>query len=136
MIEETVAARAAELADPAQIDELRAHVDRMIAHTRAEDYERAFEEDVAFHSYLSHIVGNPIFHFLDAGLSHVLRETIRYRRQRAIEAEEPDVDGIRQTDKVHYTIVDAVEAHDREAARAAMRTHFEDWRRLGFSHAH
>lgn len=136
MIEETVAARAAELATAEQVAELRTHVDRMIAYTKAGRHDQAFEEDVRFHSSLSAVVANPIFHFLEAGLSHVLRETIRARRQSAIDAERPDADGVRQTDRVHYAIVGAIEAKDPERAREAMRNHFEEWRRLGLPHAH
>lgn len=135
MIEETVAARAAELATLEQVQSLRAHVDQMIAFTKAGRYEQAFEEDVRFHSSLSEVVNNPIFRFLEAGLSHVLRETIWYRRQSAIEAEKPDAEGVRQTDKVHHTIVDAIAAKNPDLARNAMREHFEDWRRLGFPHS-
>ncbi|PJJ63767.1 FadR/GntR family transcriptional regulator [Compostimonas suwonensis] len=136
MIEETVAAGAAERASDEQIAALRELVDTMIASTRAGDYDAALEADVRFHSELTDIIDNPIFRFLEAGLSHVLHETIQYRRQLAIEVEEPDADGIRKTDKVHYTIVDAIAAHDPDRARQAMREHFEDWRRLGFPDSH
>ncbi len=136
MIEEAAAAGAARVATDQQIAELRADIDRMIAATRDGRHEDAFEADARFHTRISEIVDNPIFRFLDIGLSHVLRETIRYRRRRAIEADVVDEQGLRKTDTVHYRIVEAIQAHDPDEARDAMHEHFEDWLKLGFPHAH
>jgi GntR family transcriptional regulator, transcriptional repressor for pyruvate dehydrogenase complex len=127
MLEETVAMAAARVATDDQIAALRTDVDTMIAATKVDNHEAALEADVSFHNRLNAIVNNPIFHLMHEGFSHVLRETIRSRRLQAVELEPLDDAGVRNTDSVHYGIVAALEAHDPDAARLAMRRHFEDW---------
>ncbi|MBD8535347.1 FadR family transcriptional regulator [Plantibacter flavus] len=130
MLEETVAEAAAGLVTDEAVAVLRDDVDRMIAATLAGDHDAALEADVDFHSRLNAIVDDPIFRLMHEGFSHVLRETIRQRRLRAIEVEQPDERGVRRTDSVHYAVVDALAARDAEGARRAMRQHFEDWLQL------
>lgn len=134
MLEETVAEAAADLATDAQIAALRADVDAMVAATMAEDHEAAFEADVTFHNRLNAIVDNPIFHLMHEGFSHVLREAIRVRRLHAVAVEPVDEHGVRNTDSVHYRVVEALESRDPAAARIAMRRHFEDWLQLASTH--
>lgn len=131
MLEETVAEAAAGLVTDEQLALLRGDVDRMIAATLADDHEAALDADVTFHSRLNAIVDDPILGLMHAGLEHVLRDAIRTRRLQALEAEAPDAQGIRRTDSVHHAVVDALEMRDPEAARRAMRQHFEDWLQLG-----
>ncbi|MET3508967.1 MULTISPECIES: FadR/GntR family transcriptional regulator [Plantibacter] len=131
LLEETVAEAAASLVTDEQIALLRSDVDRMIEATRAGDHEAALEADVTFHSRLNAIVDDPIFRLMHEGFSHVLREAIRTRRLQAIAVEEPDEHGVRNTDSVHYAVVDALVSRDPEAARRAMHQHFVDWLRLG-----
>lgn len=130
MLEETVAEAAAGLVTDEAVAVLRDDVDRMIAATLAGDHDAALEADVDFHSRLNAIVDDPIFRLMHEGFSHVLRETIRQRRLRAIEVEQPDDHGVRRTDSVHYAVVDALASRDAEGARRAMRQHFEDWLQL------
>ena len=130
LLEESIAEQAARVASDEQVEALRADVDAMIAATKTGDHEAAFEADVRFHSRLNGIVDNPIFRLMHEGFSHVLRETIRYRRLQAVRVEPVDEHGVRRTDSVHYDVVDALEARDPDAARAAMREHFENWLQL------
>ncbi|MFS0735175.1 FCD domain-containing protein [Microbacterium sp. 1P10UB] len=131
LLEEAVAEAAAARATEEDVALLRAQVDTMISATRAGDHEAAFEADVAFHRRLQAMVDNPVLHLMHDGLAHVLREAIRFRRLEAVAVEVPDEDGVRRTDSVHYAIVEAIEAHNPEAARQAMRAHFENWAALG-----
>ncbi|MEI5579345.1 FCD domain-containing protein, partial [Streptomyces brasiliscabiei] len=80
---------------------------------------------------LQSMVDNPVLHLIHDGLSHVLREAIRVRRLEAVAVEPVNANGVRCTDSVHYAIVDAIEARDPEAARLAMRQHFDNWSSLG-----
>ncbi|WP_336630860.1 MULTISPECIES: FadR/GntR family transcriptional regulator [unclassified Microbacterium] len=131
MLEEAVAETAAVRASTEEIADLRADVDRMIAATMSDDHEAAFEADVTFHRRLQSMVDNPVLHLMHDGLSHVLREAIRFRRLEAVAVEPVDANGVRRTDSVHYAIVEAIEARDPEAARLAMRQHFDNWSSLG-----
>lgn len=130
LLEEAVAEAAAARATATDVARLRELVDQMVAATRSGDHEAAFEADVAFHRRLQSMVDNPVLRLIHDGLSHVLRETIRVRRLDAVAVETPDADGVLRTDSVHYPIVDALEAGDAEAARAAMREHFRNWQSL------
>ncbi|MDR5699410.1 FadR/GntR family transcriptional regulator [Agromyces aerolatus] len=130
LLEEALAEAAATRATPDDVAHLRVLVDRMVDATRAGDHEAAFEADVAFHRHLQAMVDNPVLHLMHEGLSHVLRETIRVRRLEAVAVEQPDDNGVLRTDSVHYPVVEAIEARDPEAARAAMRQHFENWIRV------
>ncbi|MBS1906847.1 MAG: FadR family transcriptional regulator [Actinobacteria bacterium] len=131
LLEEAVVAAAATRASTEEIAALRADVDAMIAASKRDDQDAAFEADVTFHRRLQAMVDNPILHLIHDGLSHVLRETIRVRRLEAVAVEPVDENGERPTDTVHYSIVDAIEAGDPDRARAAMRQHFENWLSLG-----
>lgn len=133
MLEGTIAAAAAEIATNGQIAELRNLVGSMMEHTAAGDPDGALEADLAFHNALYEIVQNPIFSMLNEGLSHVLRSNMRVRRELANAIESRNGDGSMNTDTVHHTIVDALEAHDPEAAREAMRKHFFDFSLLSLN---
>lgn len=131
LLEEAVAEAAASRATAEEAAALRDDVDRMIAATRRDDHEAAFEADVRFHRRLQTMVDNPVLHLIHDGLSHVLREAIRFRRLEAVAVEPVDEQGVRKTDSVHYAIVEAIEAGDPAGARQAMRQHFENWSSLG-----
>lgn len=130
-LEEAVAELAAKRATPDDVVVLRALVDEMVEATRRGDDDAAFEADVAFHRTLQGMVDNPVLRSMHEGLSQVLRETIRARRLEAVAKEDPDDTGALTTDSVHYAIVDALEAGDADAARRAMRRHFNNWQDLG-----
>jgi GntR family transcriptional repressor for pyruvate dehydrogenase complex len=136
MLEATVAASAAASATDAQVERLRSLVDLMIERTAEGDPTGALEADLAFHDALYAIVSNPIFTMLNEGLSHVLRSNMKVRRDLANAIEERSGDGSMNTDTVHYAIVDAIAAHDPDAARAAMHKHFFDFSLLSLNLRH
>lgn len=125
MLETVVTVQAARRASAADVARLRSLVDEMVASTEVDDHADALEADLAFHAQLVAIVDNPVFTLVHAGLAHVLREAMQERRRVAIEAERPDRRGRFDTDLVHYKVVEALEANDPDAARTAIRRHFE-----------
>ncbi|MCA1187377.1 MULTISPECIES: FadR/GntR family transcriptional regulator [unclassified Saccharopolyspora] len=130
MLEISMSEAAARLATADDVEVLRDLVDEMVRASGAGEDDRALEADLDFHRRLFTIVDNPIFTLLHDGLSHVLRDEVVDRRRVAV-ARAPLAPGEeRVIDTVHYGIVDAVENRDGEAARAAMRHHFEVWSSL------
>jgi DNA-binding FadR family transcriptional regulator len=130
LLEETVAAEAARRATDADVVELRSIVTDLVRHSANGDDDAALEADLALHNRLFRIVDNPVFTMLNQGISHVLRENVRERRTVAAERSIRDEDGAIATDTVHGDIVDALQAHDPDLARAAMRRHFEHYARV------
>lgn len=127
MLEETVAAAAAPHVTDNDITELRRLVNEIIAGTDAGDDEAAAAADLAFHNRMFAIVDNPIFNMLNDGLSHVLSENVRTRRELARLSSRRKQGNPISTDAVHIEIVDALETRNPEVARAAMRKHFEEF---------
>lgn len=130
MLEQTVAAEAALHVTDDDIEQLRALVDVIMVQSVAGNSEAALEADFAFHSRLYAIVDNPIFNMLDLGLSHVLHEDVRVRRDFAARHDAKKPDGSINTDRVHGEIVDALATRSPESARAAMRKHFAEFSAL------
>lgn len=133
MLEVTIAASAAAAATDKDVIDLRSLVERMIYLTSSGDAAGALEADLEFHDRLYTIIDNPIFNILNQGLSHVLRRDMQVRRDLANSIEAPNADGSTNTDAVHYGIVDALAAHNSDAARAAMSKHFTDFSILTLS---
>lgn len=123
LLEEAIAEAAARHATPAQVTALRRDVDRMVASHEAGDEAGARDADVAFHEHLQAMVDNSVLRFLEEGLRPVLRDDIAARR-REVAGAAADSESTQLTDRVHYEIVDAIEARDPERARRAMRRHF------------
>ena len=130
MLEQTVAAEAARHVTDADIDELRVLVEDIVAESIAGNVDAALEADFAFHSRLYTIVDNPIFTMLNMGLSHVLHENVRLRRDFAARRDAKNPDGSINTDTVHSEIVDALATRSPDRARAAMRKHFTEFSAL------
>jgi DNA-binding FadR family transcriptional regulator len=130
LLEETVASEAARRATDADITALRGLVDDLVRHSVNGESEAALEADVELHNRLFRIVDNPVFTMLNQGISHVLRENVRERRAIAAERSVRLEDGTIATDTVHGDIVDALQAHDPDLARAAMRRHFARYARV------
>lgn len=130
MLEETIAAEAAVHVTDDDIELLRALVDVMMVQSVAGNPEAALEADLAFHTRLYAIVDNPIFNMLDLGLSHVLHEDVRVRRDFAARHDAKNPDGSINTDSVHSEIVDALATRSPDRARAAMRKHFTEFSAL------
>jgi DNA-binding FadR family transcriptional regulator len=128
MLEMAVVEQAATVATPAEVATLRSHVDRMVEATSRGDVAKAISADFDFHRSLFELVDNPIFNFLQDGLRDVLRDIVADRRRRALDVVESTEDFI--TDLVHYEITDALANNDVDAARFAMRHHFDVWRTM------
>lgn len=130
LLEETVAAEAARRATDADVTELRTIAADLVRHSVNGDDDAALEADLELHNRLFRIVDNPVFTMLNQGISHVLRENVRERRAVAARRSIRDEDGAIATDTVHGDIVDALQAHAPDLARAAMRRHFEHYARV------
>jgi GntR family transcriptional repressor for pyruvate dehydrogenase complex len=119
---------------PGDIERLRLHVREMSEASAAGNNDAAIEADLAFHQLLFSSLSNPIVDFAFDGLRVNLRDTLRVRRAQALTAEVLANNGTRpcefKTDAVHTQIVEALEAHDGEAAVAAMALHYEQFRDL------
>ncbi|GAB3040296.1 pyruvate dehydrogenase complex transcriptional repressor PdhR [Parafrigoribacterium mesophilum] len=130
MLEQTIAAEAARHVTDADLAELRTLVGDIVTQSIAGNDDAALEADFAFHSRLYAIVDNPIFTMLNAGLSHVLHENVRVRRDFAARRDAKNPDGSINTDNVHSEIVDALATRSPDRARAAMRKHFAEYSAL------
>ncbi|MFC7431987.1 MULTISPECIES: FadR/GntR family transcriptional regulator [unclassified Agrococcus] len=125
MLEIVTTVEAARRATAADVATLGALVETMIAATACGDHDAGLEADLAFHRHLFTIVGNPVLDVLQDGLAGMLRDTLAARRATAMRAETPADDGTYRTDTVHRAIVDALGARDVDAARVAIRLHFD-----------
>lgn len=125
MLEIVTTVEAAKRATGDDVATLGALVEAMIAATARGDHDAALEADLAFHRHLFTIVGNPVLDVLQDGLAGMLRDTLAARRAKAMRTETPAADGTYRTDTVHRPIVDALAARDPDAARVAIRFHFD-----------
>ncbi|MCP2635854.1 FCD domain-containing protein [Microbacterium sp. HD4P20] len=120
LIEAAVAESAARRATDEQIAGLRESVDRMVTGEAQGDLAMVHAADADFHRRLLRIVDNPILQLLQEGLRRSLQQDLRTRRLSV----SPGSTG-ETFDHAHAEIVDAIAAHDPDAARLAMRRHFE-----------
>lgn len=125
MLEIVTTVEAAKRATGDDVARLGTLVETMIAATARGDHDAALEADLAFHRHLFTIVGNPVLDVLQDGLAGMLRDTLAARRAKAMRTETPAADGTYRTDTVHRPIVDALAARDPDAARVAIRFHFD-----------
>ena len=114
-LETTSAALAAERATPAQIDALRG---KIADEKRAETPAQVIAADIAFHEALAEATGNPVSAFLQSALTHLISDyfvqviaVIGLKKQNGVSGHDP--------------ILEAIAAHDPEAARRAMTIHLE-----------
>jgi len=113
-IEPEIARQAALKAKAADVKQLRAIHERLLA---AEAHDEAVEADIDFHRTLARIAGNEILKLMLESLADLGRESRRVTignvgRQRAIDH--------------HAAILNAVAAHDANAAAKAMKHHLEE----------
>lgn len=120
LIEAAVAETAARRATDQQIAALRDSVDRMVTGEALGDLAMVHAADADFHRRLLRIIDNPILELLQEGLRRSLQQDMRTRRLSV----SPGSTG-EAFDRAHAEIVDAIAAHDPDAARLAMRRHFE-----------
>ncbi|MGW8530671.1 MULTISPECIES: FadR/GntR family transcriptional regulator [Nocardiopsidaceae] len=134
MMEISVVQEAADRADHHDVAALRGHIDDMVRATAAGDAQAGHEADYAFHKRLFTIADNPVIELFVDGISLALQDVLAKKRARALSVEAAALpegsDEPRRTDTIHTPIVDAIEAHDRSAAAAAMVEHFSLWRRI------
>ena len=116
LFEAAIARQAARLATPEQVERLRGALD---ANRRALGDSQAFaRSDVAFHFAIVEILGNPIFTALHEALVGWLTE------QRAVTLTTGHAFGVALA--AHERIFAAIEAHDPDAAEAAMGSHLDE----------
>ncbi len=113
-IEPEIARQAALKAKASDVKQLRAIHDRLLA---AERHDEAVEADIDFHRTLARIAGNEIMKLMLESLADLGRESRRVTignvgRQRAIDH--------------HAAILNAVAAHDGNAAAKAMKHHMDE----------
>lgn len=113
-IEPEIARQAAMKAKATDLKQLRSIHERLIA---AETHDDAVEADIDFHRTLARIAGNEILKLMLESLADLGRESRRVTignvgRQRAIDH--------------HATILNAVAAHDANAAAKAMKHHMDE----------
>ncbi len=113
-IEPEIARQAALKAKAPDLKQLRAIHDRLLA---AETHDEAVEADIDFHRTLARIAGNEILKLMLESLADLGRESRRVTignvgRQRAIDH--------------HAAILNAVAAHDADAAAKAMKHHMDE----------
>ncbi len=117
LIEVEAAARAARRASPVDVATLRECVDQIRVSVAHNDRDALVQADIAFHRQLVAAAGNPILVDVMDSLHSLLRD-MRYASTRTMEL----LPGQRD-------LLDAIERHDEEGARRAMRAHLERVRR-------
>lgn len=118
ILEPEIAARAAVRAEPKHLAAMREAVAAMDA--AASDAEAFIEADLDFHLAIAEAAENPIILILIDSIVGLLRE----QRMRTF-----NVPGGPEHGQLHHRrILDAIERHDPDAAREAMRTHLEQVR--------
>jgi len=113
-IEPEIARQAAVKAKASDVKQLRGIHERLLA---AETHDEAVEADIDFHRTLARIAGNEILKLMLESLADLGRESRRVTignvgRQRAIDH--------------HAAILNAVAAHDANAAAKAMKHHMDE----------
>ena len=124
VLEGEMAALAAQRASRGQVSGLRAAVKAIDAAMHAG--RDGVAEDLAFHRAIGQATGNPQFGRMLAFLEQYLREAMRVTKGN--EARRDDF--MQQVRHEHLAIIDAIAAHDPEAARRAAVNHLlhGEWR--------
>jgi DNA-binding FadR family transcriptional regulator len=108
---------AAEKADSASLDELKAQHTKMQAAYKAEDFQLFLDSDLDFHLAIAHCSGNPIYYRLlqtsRKVLSHISGSGMMTVKELSAIAEE------------HSGIYSAIVEGDSKGARTKMREHLE-----------
>jgi GntR family transcriptional repressor for pyruvate dehydrogenase complex len=118
-MEGEAAALAATRATPEDIRRIRAALDAIDADVRAGG--DGVDADLVFHQSLGDATGNPVLAETLRYIGSLMRSGIRVTR--ANEARRADFTA--QVRREHQVLVEAIEARDPEAARAAARQHME-----------
>lgn len=118
MIEPEIAALAAERATQEQIDQMRQAVERMDHAVRDNpvNVEEFLDADFSFHMILAESTGNSLVMMIIHPVVNLMRE------QQAFHVSQIKGGALRSQNN-HHSIIDAIESHDPEAARANMNSH-------------
>jgi DNA-binding GntR family transcriptional regulator len=116
-LETTTAQMAAERATASQILNLHSILQRQHEANAARDSDAFHQADEAFHATIADIAGYPGIWTL---IQQVKVHVDRYRRLTL-----PQVGRIGRTITEHESVLDAIEAHDPDAARSAMEFHLD-----------
>jgi GntR family transcriptional regulator, transcriptional repressor for pyruvate dehydrogenase complex len=117
-IESGAAALAATHRSQAQLDALKQTLRQ--GEQPEEDWEAGVNSAVDFHLAIAQASNNPYFGRIMGHISSVLRDAVRTLRFRSTGTAR-----IKDIQREHERIVDAIERQDSNAARAAMREHLE-----------
>jgi DNA-binding FadR family transcriptional regulator len=112
LLEPEMAARAATLATPEQLERMREAVEVMLG--LESDPDAYLEVDIAFHNELAEASGNVVLAYILDSVRELLRAS---RRQSNLLGELP------AATQYHRQVYEAILAREPEAARQAMRTH-------------
>ncbi len=112
LLEPEIAARAALMATPGQLDRIREAVERM--EELEADPDAYLEFDVDFHSELASATGNVVLAFVLDSVRELLRVSRRVTNL---------TDKMPEATRAHRRIYEALVAREPETARQAMRTH-------------
>jgi len=115
-LEPELAALAARRATAEDVTRLRSLADRA---GQAQDADAAELWDGSLHRMIARIAGNPILSAAFTLINEVRQEQ-RWQQERE-QARSPDL--VAEYDRQHGRIIDAIDARDEGAARAAMRAH-------------
>lgn len=110
-LEAAIAELAAKRATPADIEQLEESIRRQIAASKKADQ---IEEDLRFHDLLAVATNNPVFLVLLRAVAGLMR---RSRQETLVKT------GVERSVLGHRTMLDAIKAHDADAARQAMLEH-------------
>ncbi len=120
LLEGTAARRAAERADTSDVERLRAHLGHIDALPASEPAAH-IRADEAFHDAIVAMAGNE-------ALSDLTRRL--YGRVARVKVITRDTNTNAQTRAQHHAIVEAIAAHDPEAAERAMREHIRTFKEI------
>ena len=118
LIERFAVQRAIELASDADLDRLRAIVDRMRAHAAAGEVDAVDEDDIAFHTAICELA--------DHRLLLQVWQTYAAQIQRAMTLRNQVNRDVRRIVDLHQPILDAILRRDIEAAQACYAEHGMD----------
>lgn len=110
-----IARDTAKQATPQQVESIRAALARNKEAVGEGDRDKAIETDIAFHTALASVLGNPVI----TALNEAMAEWLIQLRRVALSA--PNQVG--RSYREHEAIFRAIEAHDPDAAEEAMRDH-------------
>ncbi|MFJ7737382.1 FadR/GntR family transcriptional regulator [Lysinibacillus sp. NPDC097287] len=118
ILEAAIVANAAKKRTMEDLDEMRLHLEKMIAHT--ENSELGEREDLAFHLAIAKAADNVLLSTLMQHVSDLMTEAMRETRRICLYDEKQT---LAQLNEQHQLIYRQIEAQDVAAAEQAMKSH-------------